>query len=269
MSQPKQRLQNLYLSNNEIAKLLNPLKTPILDNPTPTPDYRFEFFFSLSLAIIATLLVEHSTLDISISQLFYQGNGDWLITKGTKLPDWIFYTGIKRLLIIFEVYVMLAGLQRVFMAKNPQHKLAQPLKIFQPFARFSARELGYLAGVMLLVPTIVATLKAITNVPCPNNLLLFGGKFEYLSLWQDIINHSGQKCFPAAHASSGFALYAWAFLPSLKKYRWQIAIGVTILAWAMGLYKMAIGDHFFSHTLVSMCLAWAICSAMAWLIFKK
>ena len=54
--------------------------------------------------------------------------------------------------------------------------------------------------------------------------------------------------------SSGFTLYAWAFLPRLKNYRWQIAAGVTLLAWAMGLYKMAIGDHFLSHTVVSMFL---------------
>lgn len=231
--------------------------------------YRTEFFVSLILAIVATLLVEHSAIDVSISQLFYQGNGNWYLEKGSKIPDWIFYTGIKRLLIVFEVYIILAWLQRVLMAKKPQHQLAQPLKIFNSLSRFSNRELGYLAGVMILIPTVVATLKGITNVPCPNNLQLFGGKFEYLTLWQDIMSHSGQKCFPAAHASSGFALYAWAFLPSLKQKRWQIAIGVTLLAWIMGLYKMAIGDHFFSHTLVSMLMAWAICSGIAYRVFQN
>lgn len=231
--------------------------------------YRLEFMISLTLAILATLVLEHSSLDVAVSQFFYQGNGEWLIDKGSKLPDWIFYTGIKRLLIVFEVYIILAWLQRVLRLKKPTHKLSQPFKFFQPLQRFSNRELGYLAGVMLLVPTVVATLKGITNVPCPNNLAMFGGKFDYLSLWQDILSHSGQKCFPAAHASSGFALYAWAFLPRLKNYRWHIAVGVTLLAWAMGLYKMAIGDHFLSHTVVSMLLGWAICSGMAWRCFRE
>ena len=31
-----------------------------------------------------------------------------------------------------------------------------------------------------------------------------------------------------------------------------------ILGWTFGVYKMLIGDHFLSHTLVSMCLAWLV-----------
>lgn len=233
------------------------------------PNYKKEFFISLILAMIATVLLEHSSLDIAVSQIFYQGNGNWWIEKGSRVPDWIFYTGIKRLLIVFEIYVILAWLQRLNFSKTPNHQHKEILKGFQILSRFTTRELGYLAGVMLLVPTVVATLKGITQVPCPNDLQLFGGKLEYLSLWQDIVSRSGQKCFPAAHASSGFALYAWAFLPSLRHRRWQIAIAVTVLAWLMGGYKMAIGDHFLSHTVVSMLLGWAICSGMAWAWFAK
>lgn len=52
------------------------------------------------------------------------------------------------------------------------------------------------------------------------------------------------KCFPAAHASSGFALFAFAFAPSLRRRRGAIIIVVMALGWAMGCYKMIIGDHF-------------------------
>ncbi|SFV54930.1 PAP2 family protein [hydrothermal vent metagenome] len=31
-----------------------------------------------------------------------------------------------------------------------------------------------------------------------------------------------------------------------------------IIGWSMGLYKMMIGDHFLSHTLITMVLAWLI-----------
>lgn len=217
------------------------------------------------LAILATVLLEHSALDIAISQYFYQGNGQWWIDRDSRLPDWIFYTGIKRLLIIFELYIVLAWFNRLFQHKNPLSNLGKNFAIFQPLQRFSRQELGYLAIVMLLIPTVVATLKAITQVPCPNDLQLFGGKLAYLTLWQDMISRSGQTCFPAAHASSGFALYAWAFLPSLRSKRWHIATVVTLLAWLMGGYKMAIGDHFFSHTVVSMVLSWMICAGMGWI----
>lgn len=232
-------------------------------------NYRLEFFISLAFTMLATVLLEHSALDVAISQYFYQGNGQWWIAKDSRVPDWIFYTGIKRLLIIFELYIILAWLNRLFQQKKPCSNLAKNFAVFKPLQYFSQQELGYLAIVMLLIPTFVATLKSITQVPCPNDLQLFGGKLAYLSLWQDVISRSGQKCFPAAHASSGFALYAWAFLPNLRCQRWRIAIAVTVLAWLMGGYKMAIGDHFFSHTLVSMVLSWAICAGVGWAVSVK
>ena len=77
------------------------------------------------------------------------------------------------------------------------------------------------------------------------------------------------KCFPAAHASAGFSLYGLAFLPTLQKHRYKIFVIVTVLGWTMGLYKMSFGDHFFSHTLVSMLLAWTIASGLATVFFFR
>ena len=37
----------------------------------------------------------------------------------------------------------------------------------------------------------------------------------------------------------------------------------------MGLYKMLFGDHFFSHTLISMLLSLTIACALAHLFFKR
>lgn len=35
-------------------------------------------------------------------------------------------------------------------------------------------------------------------------------------------------------------------------------VGAITLGWTMGSYKMLLGDHFFSHTLITMILAWII-----------
>src|SRR5699024_12785181 len=77
------------------------------------------------------------------------------------------------------------------------------------------------------------------------------------------------KCFPAAHASAGFSLYGLAFLPSLQQYRYRVFEIVTVLGWTMGLYKMLFGDHFFSHTLVSMLLSLTIACALANVFSKR
>lgn len=219
----------------------------------------------LVLAIIFTLTLEHSAIDVAISQYFYSPTDGWLLAKESLLPNLIFYTIPKRLLIAFEVYMAIAWLQRYLLQRRPSsHWLAKQQAWFKPFKQLSLTEMGYLFIVMVLVPLIIASLKGVTHVVCPNHLQIFGGEYPYLTILEDIQAGTRSKCFPAAHASAGFALYAWAFIPSLCHKRWQIAAMVTVIAWLMGGYKMLIGDHFFSHTLVSMSLAWGICAAVAW-----
>ena len=224
-----------------------------------------ECAMALMLAGVATIWLEHSVIDLMIANWFYLGDGRWVVDKSAVMPDLIFYTGIKRVLILLELYLLIACIYRYYQAKKQRQSSQAWLK---PVQRFSQQELVYLVVVMLMIPTVVASLKAVTHVVCPAYLELFGGELSYLPMWQSMRAGLDAKCFPAAHASSGFALYAFAFLPSLYRYRIRIDVVVTSLAWVMGVYKMLIGDHFVSHTIVSMCLAWAICALMA-VIFLK
>lgn len=63
-------------------------------------------------------------------------------------------------------------------------------------------------------------------------------------------------CYPARHASGGFALLSLVFLFKNKKVKFTVAIIVLMFGWSMGIYKMLIGDHFLSYTIVAMLIAW-------------
>ncbi len=64
------------------------------------------------------------------------------------------------------------------------------------------------------------------------------------------------KCYPAGHASGGFALMSLFFLFKEQKNRF-IALGIAVaIGWSMGVYKMLIGDHYMSHTVITMMLSW-------------
>lgn len=223
-----------------------------------------ECTMALMLAGVATMWLEHSAIDVMIANWFYLGDGRWVVDKSAVMPDLIFYTGIKRVLILLELYLLIVCVYRYYQAKKQRQSSLAWLK---PVQRFSQKELVYLIILLILIPTIVASMKAVTHVACPAHLQFFGGKLPYLTMEQGIYVGLKDKCFPAAHASSGFALYAFAFLPSLSRHRIKIALAVTVIAWLMGGYKMLIGDHFISHTIVSMCLAWAICALMAVVFF--
>jgi len=220
----------------------------------------------LCVTIIATIMFEHSQLDLRISELFYN-NGHWLLEKGAQPYAFIFYDLPKALLILLAVYLIVV---LIIKYRQPLPDLASQYR--HKFDRFllplPVREIGYLLIIMVIVPATIATLKGFTHVSCPNDLVSFNGDLPYLNLWQNIVAATPARCFPAAHASAGFSLYGLAFLPSLYTYRDRIFTIVTGLGWTMGLYKMLFGDHFFSHTLVSMLLSLTIACALATLLFR-
>ncbi len=226
----------------------------------------------LCVTIMATLVFEHSQLDVRISELFYN-NGHWLLKKGAQPYAFIFYDLPKALLILLAVYLIAvliikyrqSRLNATTLNRNKLHRS----KLDKFMLPLPMREIGYLLIILAMVPATIATLKGVTHVSCPNDLVIFNGDLPYLNLWQNIVAATPARCFPAAHASAGFSLYGLAFLPTLKKYRYQIFTTVTILGWTMGLYKMLFGDHFFSHTLVSMLLSLTIACALAALFFKQ
>ena len=221
----------------------------------------------LCLTLIATLVFEHSQIDILISEIFYT-NGHWLLQKEAQPYKFIFYDLPKALLILFGIYLItVLILKYKSSAKtNPVFNNASDNTFI---ISLSAREISYLLVVLIAVPSTIALLKSFTHVSCPNHLLVFGGDLPYLNLWQNSIAQTSAKCFPAAHASAGFSLYGLAFLPTFYKYRYRVFEVVTVVGWTMGLYKMLFGDHFFSHTLVSMLLSLTIACALSQVFFHK
>ncbi len=221
----------------------------------------------LCLTIIATLIFEHSQFDILISELFYT-NGQWLIQKGAQPYAFIFYDGPKALLILSAIYLLTV---LVVKYRRPANKpfITDNSKFNKFIVPLSVREISYLLIILIAVPSTIALLKSVTYVSCPNHLTLFSGDLPYLNIWQNMLAKTDAKCFPAAHASAGFSLYGLVFIPTLYKYRYRIFEIVTVLGWTMGIYKMMFGDHFFSHTLVSMLLSLTIACGLASVFFKR
>lgn len=115
---------------------------------------------------------------------------------------------------------------------------------------------------LISVPLCVASLKTLTNMPCPVDIQIYGGNVPNVGLLErypeDSKPANRQRCFPAAHASGGFALMALPLLfLGVRSKRIALACGVSS-GCIMGGYKMLIGDHFLSHTIISMLLAWLI-----------
>lgn len=123
-----------------------------------------------------------------------------------------------------------------------------------------------LAGGVLLSVAVVALLKSVNPAACPWSLSAYGGVAEPVSHWLWWAGPAGGRggCFPAGHASAGFAFIGGYFVfrpvaPVLAR-RWLVAAVVAGLL--LGVSQQWRGAHFMSHTLWSgwlcWCMAWAL-----------
>lgn len=130
---------------------------------------------------------------------------------------------------------------------------------------------AYFVLAVILTVAIVGLLKVITNVDCAWDLAPFGGRFPYVHLFADRPNDLPHaKCFPAAHASSGYALMALYFVFRERNRKWArmgLAFGI-VLGMIFGLAQQSRGAHLLSHDVWAAMLAWLIPLTLYAFVFK-
>ena len=209
------------------------------------------------LLIFVIVIFEFTSLDIFVQNFFFDVESKtWLINKKEPTLKFFLYDGLKVLLILFALSILLS---LIFLRRNT-------------FVKDYKKGLVIVLLSAIFVPLFIGSLKAITNTPCPCNLKTYGGKLPDIKLFdsypKDFIQNKKAKCWPAGHASGGFALMALFFLFKSNKNKKIAIIAALIIAWSMGTYKMLLGDHFLSHTIITMLIAWIIILIIEKLIDK-
>jgi membrane-associated PAP2 superfamily phosphatase len=134
------------------------------------------------------------------------------------------------------------------------------------------RALGYLALCMTIVPLTVGALKETTNVDCPWSLQGLGGDRPVIHWYQDRPDELPRAaCFPGAHSSSAFALFALYFLwlgshPTRAR---MALVGVFALGGLFSIAQQSRGAHFISHDLTSALIAWLICLLLYMKVIRR
>ncbi len=205
------------------------------------------------LLLLAILLFGITPIDFVVQDHFFNfQTHHWILNPELQPYKFIFYDGIKKLLILFAVTLLIA----LFLFKK--HTLIQTYKQGLIIVVLSA----------IFVPIINGGMKKYTNMPCPKNEMHYGGVYPTTKVWEHYPKEFKQpdkiRCWPAGHASGGFALLSLFFLFKQKRTKVLSLLFALGVGWSMGLYKMLIGDHFLSHTVITMILSWFII-----LIIKK
>jgi len=107
----------------------------------------------------------------------------------------------------------------------------------------------------------VTLIKGFSQTSCPWDLQAFGGAAPYVSHWNLWVSDGGGgHCFPAGHASTGFAFMAAYF--GLRQNNAPGAMKWLVLAisvgFVLGIAQQMRGAHFMSHTFWTAWLCWTV-----------
>lgn len=200
---------------------------------------------TIALLFASLYFFNYSDFDLKFQAiLFNQETKTWLFDRDEPIKKFLFYNFPK---IIFGIGVF---------------------ALFATYLRLrKSRHLFILLG-LIFIPLIAGNIKKFTNIYCPNQLEIYGGKYPYVKIFesypQDFVAKNKGQCFPAGHCVTGFALMILFFALRDKKSRLLgLFVGI-FLGWILGFYQMARGVHFFGDTFVSMIL----CFLLAALIYK-
>ena len=152
------------------------------------------------------------------------------------------------------------------------------LGVWWPMGLLRRIDLGerlQLALSALVALAVVSSLKSLSATSCPWDLAEFGGVARYASHWAlGIVDGGGGRCFPAGHASAGFAFLGGYFAlrrrqPSAARL-WLVASLVAGVV--LGGAQQVRGAHFMSHTLWTGWLCWTtgwLCDLAASLLRQR
>ncbi|MFP6871929.1 MAG: phosphatase PAP2 family protein [Verrucomicrobiales bacterium] len=192
--------------------------------------------FPLLTLLAGTLYLRFSSVDLQVSQIFFDDKGEWYL-KDFPLFVFLYKWGVQPALIIAAIamLVIIGG-------------------FFSAGLRRWRKITGYFLLVLIVGPGIIvnAVLKEHWGRPRPREVVEFGGSHQFERVWQ-YDARSGGKSFPSGHASMGFCLLGLYFVArALRQRRATLAalcaLGLGLL---LGLARIAQGAHFVSDVLWS------------------
>ena len=205
------------------------------------------------------IFLQYSGADNWLASQIFQINQAWS-WQHAWLLDKIIHKGGRSIVAIWFVVILVATLLAyITKALNKNQRLA----------------LFYTVVASTLSILIISGLKQIAMLPCPWDVQGMGGELPYRYLHQLFSSReTGLQCFPAGHASGGYALFSLYFAaqiwrsgnPSPVSRYWLLP--AVLIGGLFGIGQQLRGAHFLSHDLTTALLCWLCCRAL-WFAFSR
>ncbi|MGY0505123.1 phosphatase PAP2 family protein [Luteimonas sp. e5] len=202
----------------------------------------WHLLWPLPVGVLACLLLWVLQCDLWWADCLHAWQGGGWLLREHWLTEALIHQGGKYASL--AAWLLLAGLA-----------VAAPSRL-----RAWRRPLWVLLASVLVSVTVVALLKRGSGVACPWDLLRYGGSLPYHLPWSASALPGSGGCFPAGHASGGYAWVALYFFFARVAPRWRRpALAAALLLGALfGFSQQLRGAHFLSHDIVTLTLCWCV-----------
>lgn len=192
--------------------------------------------------VLASVYISAVDLDRGIADYFYFIQGNSWIWKESWLAEDFFHKGGRWLSILMALALLVLVIVSRFSFWLSSHKKAL-LYLFLATA-----------GSSLLISLLKSTLA----VSCPWEFDRYGGNLLYVTVLEQLVLRNGEGCFPAGHASAGYAWISTYFFGVHYQSRWRwLGLAIPLLVgMVLGVVQQIRGAHFFSHDLWSLAICW-------------
>lgn len=227
---------------------------PALSSSRDITPLTASFPFRLALAwagfLILMLVIDRLGLDFRLADALYRLQGDDWTLKQHALLETLLHRGGRTLSQWMGGGVILLLLASL---------VARPLRRWR-------RPLLYLFLAVAGSTLAVSSVKHLIPMECPWDLARYGGDWPFVGLFtRRPAGMPDTACFPAGHASAGYAWIAlYFFLRSVKPSLCWLGLAVGLgLGLLFGATQQLRGAHFLSHDLWTLMLCWTICAVLA------
>lgn len=207
------------------------------------PDFwRIHLHYPLIAFVLLALIVEVGGIDMLVADHFYALEGGQWALKEAWITSTLIHKVGKYLSLLIALIVLIALVQSY---------ITQKLKSYR-------RELVYLLCAAGGGSALISVIKSISHVSCAWDFSRYGGEHEYASVFTELIHQSGGDCFPAGHASGGYAWVAFYFLGVHLRSCWRwVGLGFALsIGLIFGISQQLRGAHFISHDLWTIGICW-------------
>ena len=212
---------------------------------TPNPLYVFwrnHLYIPLGIFVLAAVTFDLGDVDLWLADKLYALEGGTWALKNAWITSTIIHQLGKKLSLLIAAIILTALIFSYISKYLHQYR----------------RELLYLLFAAGGGSVLISILKSISHVSCAWDFSRYGGTENYTGVYTQILNMSGDNCFPAGHASGGYAWLAFYFLGAYKQSTWRwaglsFARGVGLV---FGISQQLRGAHFITHDLWTLAICW-------------